>query len=90
MDLNKKMTFWSIFSTSKGCSREIFTSVVPSSNTLLKHLLSLISFQKANVEVLLIISNAGVQELDESQHDNNILGYNILNEGFYWKNSWFY
>lgn len=36
------------------------------------------------------ISNAGVQELDESQHDNNILGYNILNEGFYWKNSWFY
>lgn len=43
---------------------------------------------KENPEQLVkwpIVPNAGSQELDESWHDNNILGYNILNEGFYWK-----
>lgn len=39
------------------------------------------------MDVLPIISNAGGQELDESQHGNSILGYNILNEEFYWKTS---
>lgn len=40
------------------------------------------------MDVLPIIPNAGNQELDESQHVNNILSYHIVYKAFFWKISW--